>query len=191
MGAYESILKSIQIEDNVFLNLKEEWATEMVGILENYKEQIHMIRKLNNKLSGSEYFPPITNFRDALFHYKLAYECDNIVTLIEQNNSIMEHLHRAVKDGITELIRTVTNIITNFYEKNKDDETRVVEISKLQHIIHTLKDKELEIRLYSLQIQRPFDNMEYFEKFIETMEDILQQLEADDWFKELNHKLTF
>lgn len=150
-----------------------------------------MIRKINNKLRGKEYFPPVTNYRDALFHYKLAYESDNIVTLIEQNNSIMEHLHRAVKDGITEIIRTITNEISDFYENQKDDITHIEENSYLQHIIHQLKEKELEIRLYSLEIKRPFDSIEYFENFVKQIGEIKTLLSSDEWYKDINQKLTF
>lgn len=191
MSAYENIVQAVQLDKDEFQRLKQEWAEEMVYNILYYKEIMHVIRKVNNSLKEREYFPPITNFRDALFHYKIAYESDSIVTLIEQNNSIMEHLHRALKDGLTEIIRTLTNEISEYYENNKDDDTKVEENLKLQRIIHMLKEKELEIRLYSLEIQRIFENMSYFETFVELIENIKSQLSSDKWFEKINQKLTF
>ena len=103
----------------------------------------------------------------------------------------MEHLHRAVKDGITEIIRTITNEISDFYENQKDDITHIEENSYLQHIIHQLKEKELEIRLYSLEIKRPFDSIEYFENFVKQIGEIKTLLSSDEWYKDINQKLTF
>lgn len=189
MGAYERIQDVCHIDQDRFEEIKEEWSGEIVEIIQNYEMQISMLRITNMALCGTDYVPSIANFRDALFHYRLAYACNDLVTLIEQNNSIMEHLHRAVKDIISQVIRYVIDCIIKFYENNLNDETYHSENAKLQAIIHELKRRELEIRLESLEIKRPFENGDYLEELIGYLEDVKKVLESNDYYKELNQKL--
>lgn len=189
MSAYERFKSVCNVDKNVFEEIKKEWSDEIVEIIQNYEIQISMLRVTNMALCGTEYIPSIANFRDALFHYRMAYACDDLVTLIEQNNSIMEHLHRAVKDSISQVIRYVIECIIKFYEKNLGDETYHDENAKLQLIIHELKRRELEIRSESLEIKRPFESGDYLKEFIDYLKDIKKILESNDYYKELSHKL--
>lgn len=189
MSAYDRIKSLCSIERDVFEEVKKEWSGEIVDIIQNYEIQISMLRVTIMELCGTEYIPSIANFRDALFHYRLAYTCDDMVTLIEQNNSIMEHLHRAVKDSISQVIRYVIECIAKFYEKNLGDETYHAQNATLQSIIHELKRRELEIRLESLEIKRPFENGDYLREFIDYLVKVKRILDSDDYYKELNQKL--
>lgn len=186
MSAYEKFQEVCDIEKEEFDKIKEEWAQEIVEIIQNYETQISMLRTTNIRLCGMEYIPSIANFRDALFHYRVAYACSDLVTLIEQNNSIMEHLHRAVKDSISQVIRYIIECLTGFYERNLEDETYHNQNAALQSIIHELKQRELEIRLESLEIKRPFENGEYLKDFNNYLYEIKKILESDDYYKELS-----
>lgn len=189
MSAYERFQEVCDIEKEEFYKIKEEWAQEIVEIIQNYETQISMLRTTNIRLCGMEYIPSIANFRDALFHYRVAYECSDLVTLIEQNNSIMEHLHRAVKDSISQVIRYIIECMTSFYERNLEDETYHNQNATLQSIIHELKQRELEIRLESLEIKRPFENGEYLKDFNNYLDEMKKILESDDYYKELSQSI--
>ena len=186
MRAYERFQEICSIEQEEFIKIKEEWAQEIVEIIQNYETQISMLRTTNLKLCGTEYVPSIANFRDALFHYRVAYACTDLVTLIEQNNSIIEHLHRAVKDSIAQVVRYIIECITSFYERNLEDETYHKQNARLQSIIHELKQRELEIRLESLEIKRPFENGEYLKEFNNYLEEMKKIFESDEYYKDLN-----
>lgn len=179
------------IESDEFKSIKEEWARETVEIIQNYEIQISMLRTTYIRLSNTEYIPSIANFRDALFHYRVGYNCNDLVTLIEQNNSIMEHLHRAVKDTISLIIRYIIDCITNFYERNLEDNTYHSENAKLQSIIHEFKQEELEIRLSSLEIKRPFEDGNYVKEFKNKLDNLKKILESKDYYKELSQQICF
>lgn len=189
MSVYDRINSLCNISQDIFEEIKKEWSDEIVEIIENYEIQISMLRVTIMELCGTEYIPSIANFRDALFHYRLAYTCEDLVTLIEQNNSIMEHLHRAVKDSISQVIRYVIQCITKFYEKNLGDETYHDQNATLQSIIHELKHWELEVRLESLEIRRPFENGDYLKGFINYLTNVKKTLDSNDYYKDLNQKL--
>lgn len=189
MSVYDRFKSVCCIDQNEFEDIKKEWSNEIVEIIENYEIQISMLKSTIMDLCGMEYIPSIANFRDALFHYRMAYTCDNLVTLIEQNNSIIEHLHRAVKDSISQVIRYVIECILAFYEKNLGDDSYHSENATLQTIIHELKRRELEIRLDSLEIKRPFESGSYLRETISYLGSVKQTLESNDYYKELSQKL--
>ena len=188
MGVYEEICSKLTMPEEEFNRIKSDWAEETTNKLNHYVDNIMMINELIEYVAGIGYLPSNLNFRDALFHYKVAYEADHIVTLIEQNNSIQEHLHRAIKDGITVIIRAIINILSDFYKGHLGDSGRRKELLMLQHWIHEYKNKEMEMRLNSLEIQRSFESEQYLLKLIELNNEARKSL-SDEWFKPVFKKV--
>lgn len=188
MGVYEEICSKLTMPEEEFNHIKSDWAEETANKLNHYVDNIMMINELIEYVAGIGYLPSNLNFRDALFHYKVAYEADHIVTLIEQNNSIQEHLHRAIKDGITVIIRAIINILSDFYKGHLGDSGRRKELLMLQHWIHEYKNKEMEMRLNSLEIQRSFESEQYLLKLIELNNEARKSL-SDEWFKPVFKKV--
>lgn len=147
-----------------------------------------MLNDMIEYITGIEYLPSNLNFRDALFHYKIAYEADNIVTLIEQNNSIQEHLHRAIKDGVTVIIRSIINNLDTFYQQHAGEMDRSRDLLVVQNLIHEYKNKEMEMRLNSLEIQRSFENDGYLKALTELKKRAKKKL-SDSWFSPINKKV--
>lgn len=188
MEAYDIICSEIKLSNEKFRNIKKKWAEEITAILNDYAVKIAMLNDMIEYVAGIDYLPSNLNFRDALFHYKIAYEADNIITLIEQNNSIQEHLHRAIKDGITVIIRSIIKSLDSFYQEHAGEMDRRRDLLIVQNLMHEYKNKEMEMRLNSLEIQRSFENDEYLTALIKLNKEAKERL-SDTWFSSINKKI--
>ena len=114
-------------------------------------EKISLLSNLYIKCRIKITPPFATNFRDALFHYKKLYESDTIEDAIEQKEAIDEHLSRALKDCILQLVQVLVSSLTFLYNDSEfDDKTK----NELQIIIHNLKQSILKLRINSMDIVR-------------------------------------
>lgn len=67
-----------------------------------YLEQLEKrYEKLGCRLVAPSYF----NFRDALFHYEKAYKSQESIQLHCERHAMLEHLHRALKDGCVKYLQ--------------------------------------------------------------------------------------
>lgn len=62
-------------------------------------------------LIGSSYF----NFRDALFHYEKAYRSHENIQLHCERHAMLEHLHRALKDGCVRYLQLLNERLDLLY----------------------------------------------------------------------------
>ncbi len=96
--------------------------------------------------------PPFaTNFRDALFHYKKLYESDTVEDAISQAEAIDEHLSRAIKDSLMQLVQVLLYSSTFLYEENDTEDSDKAE---LQELIHSFKQSILKLRIDAMDIVR-------------------------------------
>ncbi|MBQ8299863.1 MAG: hypothetical protein IJX99_08465 [Clostridia bacterium] len=96
--------------------------------------------------------PPFaTNFRDSLFHYKKLYESDTVEEALQQTEAIDEHLSRAIKDSLMQLVQILLNSISKIYEDPSVSDTLKLDIQKQ---IHNLKQAILRLRINSMDIVR-------------------------------------
>jgi len=61
--------------------------------------------------------PSYFNFRDALFHYEKAYQSQESIQLHCERHAMLEHLHRALKDGCVrylQLLNERLNLLYNY-----------------------------------------------------------------------------
>ena len=114
-------------------------------------EKISLLSNLYIKCRIKITPPFATNFRDALFHYKKLYEADTVEDAIEQKEAIDEHLSRALKDCILQLVHILVSATTILYNESDLDELTKKE---LQKIIHNLKQAILKLRINSMDIVR-------------------------------------
>lgn len=114
-------------------------------------EKISLITNLYARCQIKLLPPFATNFRDALFHYKKLYEADTVEEAIEQTEAIDEHLSRAIKDSLMQLVQILLSSITSLYNDSDFDGSVKLEIQKQ---IHNLKQAILKLRINSMDIVR-------------------------------------
>lgn len=68
-------------------------------------------KKLGCRLIAPSYF----NFRDALFHYEKAYQSYESIQLHCERHAMLEHLHRALKDGCVKYLQLLNERLDLLY----------------------------------------------------------------------------
>ncbi len=130
----------------------------MHNYLSNYHEAIQSIINLYQK-SGPVYdgydaswsvpLSAFVNFRDALCHYAAACHHEEAIQLLQDQNAIEEHLHRAVKDIAVNYLQVLGSRLSAVYQYKLCNEEMLPEgiphvnsSTDVEKVVHTLFDEE-------------------------------------------------
>lgn len=136
---------------------------EIAALVDRYSEDYSLLLKVCSWLELSLVNSALFNFRDAIAHYRIYYEADrngDRDTMIRQETSIVEHLHRGLRDGCCFILQNLKKGLFCEMNDNKypDDMRR-----KLRKLLHKCKSFELDLRKQSMitdtEITRCFNNL--------------------------------
>lgn len=94
---------------------EELFLSAMIDTIMMYNQRLSELEKRYEKIRCSLITPCYFNFRDALFHYEKAYNSQEIIQLYCEQNAMLEHLHRALKDGCIRYLQLINERLTLLY----------------------------------------------------------------------------
>ena len=97
------------------LQEEELFLSAMIDTIMLYDQRLNELEKRYERIHCSLITPCYFNFRDALFHYEKAYNSQEIIQLYCEQYTMLEHLHRALKDGCIRYLQLINERLILLY----------------------------------------------------------------------------
>ena len=94
---------------------EELFLSAMIDTIMMYDQRLSELEERYERIRCSLITPCYFNFRDALFHYEKAYNSQEIIQLYCEQNTMLEHLHRALKDGCIRYLQLINERLNLLY----------------------------------------------------------------------------
>lgn len=94
---------------------REQFLTDLLQSIQQCDLYIDRLEERYEKLGCHLVAPSYFNFRDALFHYEKAYKSQESIQLHCERHAMLEHLHRALKDGCIKYLQLLNERLDLLY----------------------------------------------------------------------------
>lgn len=94
---------------------EELFLSAMIDTIMLYDQRLSELEERYKRIQCSLITPCYFNFRDALFHYEKAYNSQEIIQLYCEQYTMLEHLHRALKDGCIRYLQLINERLSILY----------------------------------------------------------------------------
>ena len=94
---------------------RELFLADLLQSIQQYDLYIDRLEERYEKLGCHLVAPSYFNFRDALFHYENAYKSHESIQLHCERHAMLEHLHRALKDGCVKYLQLLNERLNLLY----------------------------------------------------------------------------
>lgn len=94
---------------------RELFLSDIFQSIQQCDQYLEWIEERYKKLGCQLIAPSYFNFRDALFHYEKAYNSQESIQLHCERHAMLEHLHRALKDGCVKYLQLLNERLDLLY----------------------------------------------------------------------------
>lgn len=103
---------------------RELFLSDIFQSIQQCDQYLDLLEERYEKLGRRLIAPSDFNFRDALFHYEKAYKSQESIQLHCERHAMLEHLHRALKDGCVKYLQLLNERLDLLYHYTDSAECR-------------------------------------------------------------------
>jgi len=172
----------------------EEREFFLKDLLQHIRQCDLYLEKLEKRYAGlgcQLIAPTYFNFRDALFHYEKAYQSQESIQLHCERHAMLEHLHRALKDGCVKYLQLLNERLELLYHYPDSPEHKAqvnVRLTPVLEKIGLTKDQVLDFGLDFPKLDKSLEAVTLEEHELRTMYEALlvnNLYPLPDWRKKL------
>lgn len=117
---------------------EELFLSAMVDTIAQYNLRLGELEQRYKNIGCYLISPCYFNFRDALFHFEQAFHSQETVQLYCEQNAMLEHLQRAMKDGCVRYIHIISERLEILYKYTCTQER----LRQLTNSVHSIAQRE-------------------------------------------------
>lgn len=155
---------------------RELFLTDIFQSIQQCSQYLEQLEARYEKLGCQLISPSYFNFRDALFHYEKCYKSQESIQLHCERYAMLEHLHRAMKDGCVKYLQLLNQRLDLLYHYQDSPGRRAQIAAQLPPVLKKVgmtKEQLLDFGFDILALDKALKDVELEKHEFRTLYEVL------------------